>query len=194
MSWEYTFREELKRQGSLLVYYTSVLIQNWYFVRKIQQYLSDNKSPNICEAGAGTGFLSIYFASLGYKVFSLDIDTRFIEEANLFFKSNISIIQQDIRIFPYHFNLHFNLIYNIGVMEHFNDEDIIKIFKNFRSLADMFIFAVPNFKIPYSYGDERYLSKRHWQKFLKETNWKVKKTFSYNRYGLRNYLSAFVCI
>ena len=78
-------------------------------------------------------------------------------------------------------------------MEHFSDEDIIKMFKSFNSMADVFIFAVPNFKIPCSYGDERYLSKRHWGKLLKAGGWRIKEAFSYNRLGLRKYLSGFTC-
>jgi len=176
-----------------LSYYTSCLVQNWYFVGKISEYLTNRESSSILEAGAGTGFLAIYFSSLGHKVFAVDIDTSFIEEVNSFLRSDISVIQDDIRIDSNIYSQHYDLVYNIGVMEHFRDEEIVGIFRNFRISADILIFAVPNFKIPFSFGDERYLSKWHWRKLLGEAQWRIKETFSYNRYGLRNYLTGFVC-
>lgn len=194
MTWNNVFQEELKSKGSFLAYFTSCLVQNWYFVCKIQKYLSNNRPLRILEAGAGTGFLAIYLSSLGHKVFAMDTDTRFIEKASLFFKSNISIMQHDIRMLATSPLLpRFDLIYNIGVMEHFEDGDIIKIFKNFKSSSDKLIFAIPNFKISTSYGDERYLSRRYWKRLLLAAGWKTKEMFGYNRYGLRKYLSGFVC-
>lgn len=191
--WNNIFNGDLKREGSLLAHFTSCLIQNWYFVYKLKQYLPGTPS-SILEAGAGTGYLTAYLSSLGHKVTAMDIDTHFIEKTNSFFNSGVAILNQDIRQpFPSD-SAHFNLIYNIGVMEHFIDQDIIGIFKNFKAIADTFIFAVPNFKIPYSYGDERYLPKRHWQKLLGQAGWMVKEVFSYNRYGLRKYLSGFVSV
>lgn len=194
-TWNTLFESDLDKEGSILAHYTGNLVQNWAFVAKIKQYLSPppHKKPfRILEAGAGTGYLATYLSSLGHEVSVIDIDTDFIEKVNSFFKTKISIVRLDIRINEINFPK-FDLVYNIGVMEHFSDEDIISISKNFRAISDLFVFAVPNFKIPFSYGDERYLSKRHWQKLLKKAGWEIKETFSYNRYRLRKYLTGFVC-
>ena len=167
MSWNNIFKEGLKRERSILAHYTACLVQNWRFVYKIRQYLPKDKISRIMEPGAGTGYLAIYLSSLGHKVSAIDIDTGFIEEVNSALQSGLHILKQDIRESLGNESCHFDLIYNIGVMEHFSDEDIIKICKNFKVYSDIFIFAVPNFKIPYSYGNERYLSKRRWRKLLR---------------------------
>ena len=190
-TWNTLFESELDNEGSILAHYTGNLVQNWAFVAKIKQYLP-TKPLRILEAGAGTGYLATYLSSLGHEVGVIDIDTDFIEKVNSFFKTKISIVRLDIRNNEINFPK-FDLVYNIGVMEHFSDEDIIRISGNFRSMVDIFIFAVPNFKIPFSYGDERYLSKRHWQKLLKKAGWEIEETFSFNRYRIRNYLSGFIC-
>ncbi|MFA5089631.1 MAG: class I SAM-dependent methyltransferase [Candidatus Omnitrophota bacterium] len=193
MSWDIIFEDDLKRQGSVLAAFAGCLVQNWYFAYKLQQYLPKDKACRILEAGAGTGYLAFYLSSLGHDVVAMDIDTDFMEKANSALRSNVSILRQDIRTYPYA-SPSFDLIYNIGVMEHFFDEDIIRIFKNFRSVSDMLIFAVPNFNIPYSYGDERYLSRRHWKRLLRLAGWRTKEIFGYNRRILRKYLTGFVCI
>ncbi len=193
MNWNIIFEDELKKQGSVLAGFAGCLTQNWYFANKIRQYLFKNKTCRILEAGAGTGYLAFYFSSLGHDVVAMDIDTDFMKKANSALKTEVSILKQDIRTYPY-VNPHFDLIYNIGVMEHFKDEDIIRIFKNFKSASNVLIFAVPNFNIPYSYGDERYLSGRHWQRLLRAAGWKTKEIFSYNRCILRKYLTGFVCV
>lgn len=193
MSWDVIFEDDLKREGSVLAAFAGCLVQNWYFAYKIRQYLPKDKACRILEAGAGAGYLAFYLSSLGHGVVAMDIDTDFMEKANSALRSNVSILRQDIRTYPYT-GSSFDLIYNIGVMEHFPDEDIIRIFKNFRFASKVFIFAVPNFKIPYSYGDERYLSRRRWKRLLRLSGWKTKEIFGYNRRLIRKYLTGFVCV
>lgn len=123
----------------------------------------------IIEIGCGTGILSFLLQDYGYNVLPTDIDISSI-------KFNLSSTILDI-FERNHYKC--DLIVHSGVMEHFDDEEIIKALINQRYMSPRLIFKVPNihskiFKKKTAFGDERLMSNKYWVKLIEKANWKVK--------------------
>ena len=95
MAWNTLFEEELEREGSILAQYTSSLVQNWYFVYKMKQHLSA-ASSRILEAGAGRGYIAIYFSYLGHEVVATDIDAYRLKKAAEFGAGDVRNANEDL--------------------------------------------------------------------------------------------------
>ncbi len=147
------------------------------FISKIIKY-SENK--NILEAGCGTGLIAGFLKKKGYDVVAMDLSDKVLEYANnLAEMSNIiePCIYKKGNILERNFQTKkFGVVYSNGVLEHFNDEQIIKILNNQLKEADFSIFGVPstywkmNEKM---YGNERSLKKEEWINLIKKAGGKV---------------------
>ena len=101
----------------------------------------------LLELGSGSGHLSAFLAQKGYVVSLLDFSTGALEKSKQTFQRyslNGEFIEADL------FDLStvkekYDFVWNSGVMEHFSDENLLKIFKQIRSvMKSKFIFLVPN--------------------------------------------------
>lgn len=101
----------------------------------------------ILELGSGSGHLSAYLAMKGYEVSLLDFSTGALEKSKQTFEKynlNGTFIEGDL------FDLcnissDYDLVWNSGVMEHFSDENLLRIFEQIKSIMQsQFIFLVPN--------------------------------------------------
>ena len=101
----------------------------------------------LLELGSGSGHLSACLAQKGYVVSLLDFSTGALGKSKQTFQRyglNGEFIEGDL------FDLStvkekYDFVWNSGVMEHFSDENLLKIFKQIRSvMKSKFIFLVPN--------------------------------------------------
>ena len=70
-------------------------------------------------------------------------------------------------------NKEFDVAFSNGVLEHFKNDEIIKILKEECRIAKFVIFGVPIKYFDekdYMYGDERYLTKAEWKNLIKKVN------------------------
>jgi ribosomal protein L11 methylase PrmA len=74
-TWYKLYVEEINETGSLSNYIINKLKSKKKLINLIKKY-SPNKK--IVESGSGTGVLSIYLASLGYKSVAVDIDEEIL--------------------------------------------------------------------------------------------------------------------
>ncbi len=101
----------------------------------------------LLELGSGSGHLSACLAQKGYNVALLDFSTGALEKSRQTFEKynlNGEFIEADL------FDLSsvtskYDFVWNSGVMEHFNDENLQKIFEQICNvMKNKFIFLVPN--------------------------------------------------
>lgn len=128
-------------------------------IKLINKYANNHK---IMELGSGTGILALHLSTLGNYVTALDLDEDMIElSKNYFFNkfnnTKINYICADIRDF--NSSEMFDVIYSIGILEHYSDSEIIDLINKQISISRIVIFGIPtkyfdeNKKM---YGNERW--------------------------------------
>jgi 2-polyprenyl-3-methyl-5-hydroxy-6-metoxy-1,4-benzoquinol methylase len=119
----------------------------------IFQLLKIKTDANLVEVGSGSGHLSGLLARRGFNVTLLDFSPKAIEKSKEFFKTHSfegQFINRDLYELEYT-DSNYDVVWNSGVMEHFNDVELLNAFKSIRKITkNYFVFLVPNPKsIPY---------------------------------------------
>lgn len=129
----------------------------------------------ILEAGCGMAYLSSLLSDADYHVTAGDLDEEVLASAISKYastKSPIEFVKLDLLDLTSQFKYsQFDVIIHSGVMEHFPDDLIIRSFVEQKAISKMLIFKVPNANSkmsPGHFGDERFLSNKHWIHLLKE--------------------------
>ena len=119
-------------------------------ILKIISSMGIKKNSSIIELGCGSGHLSACLAKEGYKVTLLDFSKVALKKARQTFeKYNLTgtFIEGDILDLS-KLSEKYDLIWNSGVMEHFDDENLLKTFSSIKQLMSSnnspFLFLVPN--------------------------------------------------
>lgn len=131
----------------------------------------------ILEIGTGSGVLGALLAQNGFSVTAIDNDAKMLKMA----KSCANILAADLEcIVADAFMLgnqyaenNFDCVVSYGLMEHFSDEDIVKLIKLQKRLAKRVVFCVPSANIALRYqqkgnGTERYMHMSEWTKLLRD--------------------------
>lgn len=157
------------------------------FVKKIVKY-ADNKK--ILEAGCGTGLMSGYLQKLGFKVTALDLSEKVLKYASEIAK-NSSVIspckyeQGNILELNYK-KKEFDVSFSNGVLEHFNDEDIIKTLKEQMRISKYVIFGIPSTYFNMNekmLGNERSLTKKEWISLINKAGGELISFDSFHYYN-----------
>jgi SAM-dependent methyltransferase len=121
------------------------------------------------EVGCGPGTRSIFLSHLGVKAVAIDIDEGIVSQVknyNTKFKGSVQVDKLDAFNLPYK-DKEFDVVFNAGFLEHFDDDDKIKLVKEFTRVAKYYIFMVPNKNYRLRpYGNEDLLTKNQWEKIL----------------------------
>jgi ubiquinone/menaquinone biosynthesis C-methylase UbiE len=124
---------------------------------------------SILEAGCGSATLSIFFSHLGKQVTAVDIDKDIIERAKISSDAlggSVKFGRADAFTLPFGAKS-FDAVFSQGVLEHFSDEDIVKLLREQLRVSKKVFFSVPNaFYNHRDFGNERLLGKRQWEKIL----------------------------
>ena len=129
--------------------------------------------------------LLAFLGSLGYLVSGIDSDPGMIEiaeEVASLSKNFVDLRIGDWRGIPEDMGF-FDLIFSNGVLEHFSDNEIVKILKDCLSRSRIVIFSVPTDYFSDGqkiYGDERFLSVKYWESIIEISNAKCLESFGFN--------------
>ena len=139
------------------------------FIKSIQKRFP--AGSRILEIGFGSGATAKILADMGYRVTAIDIDSQVVQrfEATLgYWKERLEVVQMDM--FDLKFKEgEFDLAFHQGVLEHFPDQDIVRALQQQARVAKNVIFDVPNNRDRIQhYGDERFLTFRHWASLIKK--------------------------
>jgi len=149
--------------------YLEKLADHSYYMDKI---IALNPSSTL-EVGCGPGTRSIFLSYLGIKTTAIDLDEGIIKQVNNYnkkFKGSTEVEKIDAFNMPYE-DKSFDIVFNAGFLEHFNDEDKIRLVKEFTRVAKYYIFMVPNKNYRLRpYGNEDLLTKSEWEDILSDYN------------------------
>ena len=171
MGWYEVYLKDISKKGNLENYVDDKIKNKRILINLIKKYAKDQK---IIESGSGTGILSTYMASLGYDVIGIDIDKDILNLSKRIAKSynsknkpafkNKSIFELDYK------ENYFDVSFSNGVLEHFNDDQIIDTLRQQMKIAKIVIFGIPTKYFNQEeamYGDERYKNNKFWRNLIK---------------------------
>ena len=184
--WSMLYEKEILNSSSIEDYIYEKLKTKKKIIKLINKYSFNNK---VIELGSGTGILALKISTMGNEVTALDKDIDMIKLskkyfANKFLNSNIKYVCCDIMDFKT--RKKFDVCYSIGLLEHYNDEDIINLINKQFEFSNYVIFGIPTKYFDEGkkmYGNERYLTIRQWRKLIKNSNCKVIEESSYHYLG-----------
>ncbi len=146
-----------------------------------------NSQSIVLEAGCGVSVLMNSFALEGADAVGLDMSPVALRKAHNLFKKPF-LIEGDISHLPFK-DCSFDMVYNIGVIEHFKDpKPVLKEMQRVLKLHGTIVVSVPNKLTLWTVGRlfKNFLSRLH----LSEP-WKYRYEKSYTRSELRNlFISA----
>lgn len=175
--WGEIYQKDVDKKGGNLSYVLSKINKKKKLINLIKKYAD----KNIIECGSGTSVISIYLASLGYEVTAVDIEDDVIELSKKLAKDYYDSLEtcktmvkfERKNIFQLDYpNNHFDVAFSNGVLEHFSDEDIIKIIKEQLFVAKTIIVGIPTkYFSPKEakYGNERVLVLSYWRKLIRKS-------------------------
>ena len=171
MGWYEVYLKDISKKVNLENYVDDKIKNKRILINLIKKYAKDQK---IIESGSGTGILSTYMASLGYDVIGIDIDKDILNLSKRIAKSynsknkpafkNKSIFELDYK------ENYFDVSFSNGVLEHFNDDQIIDTLRQQMKIAKIVIFGIPTKYFNQEeamYGDERYKNNKFWRNLIK---------------------------
>lgn len=170
MGWYEVYLKDIEKKGTLENYVDDKIKNKKILINLIKKYSKGNK---LIESGSGTGVLSTYMSSLGYEVTGIDIDNDILnlskKIANKYNSKNKPTFKnKSIFKLDYEEN-YFDVSFSNGVLEHFNDEQIIDTLKQQMKIAKIVIFGIPTKYFNQEeamYGDERYKSNGFWRNLI----------------------------
>ncbi len=190
MSWYELYLEDLKKKENVINYINDKISYKKNFINLIKKYSTNHK---IIETGSGTGVISTYLASIGFDTTAIDIDPQMLELANHIAKmynhdNKAKFVKDSIFELNYK-DEEFDVSFSNGVLEHFNDEEIIDTLKKQMRIAKYVVFGIPTKyfrKEEAMYGDERYLPLSKWRKLIKASGGKILEESSMGYSGAKS--------
>jgi len=154
--------------------FSNILLHYPYLIKAV--FL---KPKTMLEIGCGPAQHTVFIKKIfpNIKVSVLDLDKKLLRKV----KQNHSNIIENY----FHMNINnkssikklpkFDLVISQGLIEHFNDENVIKIIDNFSFVANKMIFSIPSdIYQNQDFGNEVLRSKKEMEKLLKKTGFKFK--------------------
>lgn len=182
--WSVIYSKKIKAQGGAKKYLNYKVKEKEIFVNKIISYCKPYN--NILETGCGTGVLSIYLTNKGFDVTAVDNDEEMLNIANeisIKYRKKPLFIKQDIFDLNYP-NNHFGIVFSHGVLEHFDDDQIVSLLKKQLKISHTLIFSIPtNYfdeKKDRYYGNERFLSLEKWRDIISKTQSEIIEVFGFH--------------
>jgi len=165
----------------------------------LESGLGQLSGKTLLDVGSGTGITSAYLASLGMKVTLLDISKKALNFSRQYFKRNklpVTIVQENafsMKFAP----ASFDVVWNGGVIEHFDDTEKAEMIQKMWKLVKpggMLLISAPNardypfmlakkileLRKKWAFGWEDDLTKERLMELAIQANVKSSHIFSYN--------------
>ncbi|MHB1316542.1 MAG: class I SAM-dependent methyltransferase [Minisyncoccota bacterium] len=186
MTWSQIYNAEISKKGGLLPFILNKERRSsGALIRRIIEKLPPGS--RILEIGTGTGAIGALLCKYGFNVTGIDIDSEMVTIAkksfNLFGKSE-KVLLLDARNVVDKFGYDsFDCVITHGMLEHYEDKDIIKHLENQLKISPLAICVVPmrtmsDFYKSRGLGDERYLSTSYWKRMIRK-NFQLKDTYGF---------------
>jgi SAM-dependent methyltransferase len=141
-------------------------------------YISLGFRSSALEIGCGTGLHSCFVSHFGVDVTSIDVDCKVVKMASIlshhYKAKNVNLVVADARNLPFKDAL-FNVCFSQGLLEHFDNRNIIEIISEASRVAERILFSVPSINYPrQDFGNERLLNAFQWKDLLSKFDVKVR--------------------
>lgn len=181
--WYKLYNDDILRNGGYSKYYFNKIKYRKKFINKIKKYALNKM---VLEAGCGTGVIPINLAINGYKSYAVDCDKGMLlivrDIALSVSDKEPTYLKADIFKLDKHFNsMEFDVIYSIGVYEHYCDDDIKRLLECQLKIAKYVFIGIPTKYFNDSeklYGNERFLKIKYWRELILANNCKIVEEFS----------------
>ncbi len=184
--WINFFEEDSKRYSSRLEY----AINHWRYNDPLYFRIKKLLKPpaKLLDIGCGLGFSDIYLQECGYKVTGIDNVPEIVEKARMnakYFGSSVNFEQGETFNLSKHYDK-FDLVYSVGVLEHFDRKTTIALLKEQTKCARYVMIVVPTKYTKYSgtITDERIYTISQLSKMVEEAG-----MVSIDRFGYGNVFS-----
>lgn len=174
--WAKIYQKDINKKGGNIPYILNKIRKKKKLINLIRKYAKNN----IIECGSGTAVVSIYLATLGYHVTAVDIEDEVLKLsknlANGYYSTlndnhyDIDFCKKTIFNLDYKEDF-FDVAFSNGVLEHFQDNEIIDIIKEQLKIAKITIVGIPTKYFASKeakYGNERVLKLSYWRKLIKK--------------------------
>lgn len=142
----------------------------------------------ILEIGTGTGLLAIYFSQAGYEVTGMDSDRAVIAgntQLNRRFHGRARFLVGDMFNLPFEADA-FDSCYHQGLMEHFDEPEIVEALTLQLAVSRKLVFSVPTRMWRGGvFGNERMWSGAYWLQLLKDFRVTEVSGSAYASFGTR---------
>ena len=186
--WNMLYLKDIEKNGGFTSYYSKKIKIRKKILYKIKKYAK----TTVLEAGCGTGVLSIYLSNIGYESWAVDNDDlnlKLVKSISMATNSRCpNLLNKDIfKLYDFFDNGSIDVIYSIGVYEHFSDDEIKKLINIQLEISKYVMIGIPtkyfneNEKL---YGNERFMSISEWKKILNTQNVNIVEEFFMNNQNL----------
>lgn len=153
------------------------------------------KGGKVLEAGCGSSMLSIILNQRGFDTTCLDMDSSMLEVAtslNATFNTGVRYVRGDIFQPPFS-ERKFDVVFSHGVVEHFSEEEVIKLTNEALRVARVCVFSFPTIcnRSNTLHGDENLWTYLKWKRTIEQSKGKVVRSYSaFSRRPIREYINV----
>ena len=114
------------------------------FAELLQKHF-DLKGKTILEVGTGTGQYCMELGKRGAICYGIDLEQESINLARRITKDTgaENCLFEKYNLFDINDNIHYDIVFSMGTVEHFTDAEIIKMLKKMGEIADHVVVGVP---------------------------------------------------
>lgn len=172
-------------------HWLQVAVSQWQFMQPLYGHIQRHvpAGGRILDVGSGLGFNDIYLAALGYSVVGIDNDPRIVGESRRFAERlgvEVDFVEGDAFDLSPEFGRH-DLVYSLGVLEHFDREVTIRLLREQMRCADRVLIEIPSRYTAYSDGitDERIYSMGGLKGMVVEAGMEIDDVFGFGNINAR---------
>ena len=190
--WTEYIRGGIERAGGPIPF----ALSQWSFLAPITAAIGRHCPPNgrLLDIGCGAGIYSSLLAHHGYRVTGIDEEARIVAlagEMAEYFRAP-AVFQQGSAFDLRAWHGQFDVVYSLGVVEHFDPKVTGKLIEEQSRCAPVVIVAIPTRHTRYtaSPSDERFYSRSQFERLVATTGLKIRESFVYGDLPTRTAIAA----
>lgn len=185
--WSEIYEKQMKRFASIDAFIEHKIL---YKKRLIDEIIGNAPQQGfIAEIGCGLGILCSFLSKQNFNVVGIDSDREMIRLAkklNRTIGGNATFVMSEMNNLSQVNLKKIDVIFSNGVMEHYNDKEIVNSLYYQASVAKNVIFSVPSDRYSEKnalFGNERFMGVKKWKALIRESGLMLNKTFGFDEDG-----------
>jgi 2-polyprenyl-3-methyl-5-hydroxy-6-metoxy-1,4-benzoquinol methylase len=179
--WTEYIRGGIERAGGPVPF----ALNQWSFLAPITAAIARHcrSRGRLLDVGCGAGIYSSLLAQHGYQVTGVDEEPRIValaREMAEYFRAP-AVFDQGSAFDLYAWHNRFDLVYSLGVVEHFDADVTVELIKEQSRCAPLVMVIIPTRHTRFSGPptDERFYSRRQFERLIAKTGLHIRESFVY---------------